>query len=89
MVWRFAYSAGSQEGRKEIMDYSQYADTIVTISDFRSCHYCVKGVKYGFDRYDLDFADFLENGISGEILLTKSNGDALVMLVVEAAHGRR
>lgn len=71
------------------MDYSQYADTIVTMADFRSCRYCVKGVKYGFDRYDLDFADFLVNGISGEILLTKSSGDAMVMQVVEVAHGRR
>lgn len=69
--------------------YDKYADTVVTISDFRSCLYCVKGVRYGFERYGLDFNDFLENGISGKTLLTVSNGDAMVTEVVEAAYGRK
>lgn len=47
---------------------------------------CVPGARIWFKEHDLDFRDFLRNGIDEEILL--ATGDAFALAVVEQAHGR-
>ena len=51
----------------------------VTIGDIRKCH-CVRGVRLWFKSYDLDFDDFLKNGIDSETLLNTK--DSLAERVV-------
>lgn len=46
---------------------------------------CVHGARRWFKDHDLDFADFLKNGIDEEILL--ATGDAFAIAVVGQAHG--
>jgi hypothetical protein len=46
---------------------------------------CVIGTRAWFKTHNLDFADFLDNGIDEEILL--ATGDAFAIAVVEQAHG--
>ncbi|TIW05730.1 MAG: hypothetical protein E5V74_01705 [Mesorhizobium sp.] len=53
----------------------------VTISDVRRAGHCVSGAKAWFDRHDLDFRDFIKNGIDEETFL--ASGDALAAGVVE------
>ena len=47
---------------------------------------CARGTRAWFDKYKLDYSDFLKNGIDEEVLL--STGDAFAIAVVEQAHGR-
>jgi len=51
----------------------------VTIGDIRKYH-CVRGVRQWFKSYDLDFDDFLKNGIDSETLLNTK--DSLAERVV-------
>ena len=71
------------------MDYPEFCDTIVRVNHFRSCGYCANGVRFGFDRYKLDYIDFLKNGINGSFILSITNNDAMVRQVVELAHEQR
>lgn len=48
---------------------------------------CVVGARNWFKTHDLDFADFLANGIDEGILL--ATGDAFAIAVVEQAHGQQ
>lgn len=58
----------------------------VTITDCRAAGYCVRGIRDWFLAHDLDFRDFLLNGISSEVLL--NFGDALANNVVSRAKDR-
>lgn len=66
-------------------------DFLVTISDIRATGHCVKGIKKGFEIYNLDFRKFLHEGISAQTLI--DTGDAIALDVVnrikEARDGRR
>jgi len=53
---------------------------IIYISDVRK-YYCVSGIKIWFKTHDLDFKDFLDNGIDSQKLL--DTGDELANRVVE------
>lgn len=55
-------------------------DTIITIDDVRKAGHCVRGAKTWFESYNLDFADFIRNGIAASRLL--ATGDAFADQVV-------
>jgi len=65
------------------------AEPIVYMSDCRSLRYCAKGVRIVFQRYNLDYSDFLKNGIPASKLLEATNNDGMVQAVVEVARGRK
>lgn len=58
---------------------------IVRMEHCRSLRYCVPGVRRLFRRYELDFGDFLKNGIEAEKFLLATNYDGMVQAVVEVA----
>ena len=58
----------------------------VTIDDIRKAGHCVKGAKAWFERHDLDFRDFLKNGIDVDELL--ASGDSLAEQVVRSKRER-
>ena len=67
---------------------------IITMQDVRKTEgfskrvgLCAKGTRLWFAKHNLDYTDFLKNGIAEEILL--ATGDAFANAVVEQAHGRR
>lgn len=64
-------------------------DVIVKMEHMRSLRYCSRGVREFFERHQLNYSDFLQNGISGEELLSASGNDAMAAAVVEVAHGRK
>ena len=64
-------------------------DVIVKMEHMRSLRYCSRGVREFFERHQLNYSDFLQNGISGEELLAASGNDAMAAAVVEVAHGRK
>ena len=64
------------------------SDVTLTMTHFRQLRYCSRGVREFFARHELDYSDFLKNGISGEKLLRASNNDAMVLRAVEVANGR-
>lgn len=62
---------------------------IIRMDDIRRLGYCSRGVREFFLKHELDYPDFLENGIESEILLSVSGNDQMVIDVVEAAHGKQ
>lgn len=61
-------------------------NTRITITDIRAAGHCARGAKAWFERHDLDFKDFLKNGIEEEELL--KSGDALAVRVVDMKRAR-
>jgi hypothetical protein len=61
---------------------------IVRMGDLRSLRYCARGVREFFARHELDYNDFLQNGIPAEKLLAASGNDAMAVAAVEVARGR-
>ena len=53
---------------------------IITVTDCRRAGHCATGIKQWFDSHDLDFRDFLKNGIEEEKFL--ATGDAMAVRVV-------
>lgn len=49
--------------------------------------YCSRGVRLFFQKYNLNFSDFLRNGIDEELLI--ATNDSMALKVVEVARGRR
>lgn len=47
---------------------------------------CARGTRAWFKKYNLDYSDFLKNGIDEESLL--ATRDAFAVAVVEQAHGK-
>lgn len=67
---------------------------IITMADVRATKgfntrdsLCAPGARRWFHEHNLDFRDFLKNGIEEEVLL--EIGDAFAVAVVEQAHGRQ
>lgn len=54
---------------------------LITITDIRLAGHCVAGARDWFAAYDLNFRDFIRNGIDADVLL--ATGDALAVQVVE------
>jgi hypothetical protein len=63
------------------------SDQKITIDDIRKTGHCVAGARDWFSRHDLDFRDFLRNGISEQKFL--ASGDVLAAEVVTATRLRR
>ena len=59
---------------------------IITVSDLRASKICLVGARGWWHRRNLDWHDFLKNGIIHETLLEQN--DAQADRVVEEAHGR-
>jgi hypothetical protein len=65
---------------------------LITAADARAAHkglktkYCNKGIRLFFKKYDLDYRDFLKNGIDADILLALN--DSMADRVVESKNGR-
>lgn len=53
---------------------------IITITDIRLAGHCVSGARAWAKAYDIDFRDFIKNGIDAEVLL--ATGDAMAEQVV-------
>lgn len=58
---------------------------IVTLEHCRKLKYCSRGVRIVFQRHNMDFMSFLQNGISGEALLKATNNDAMAKAAVDLA----
>lgn len=56
----------------------------ITINHVRKAGHCSKGARSWFERHDLDFKEFIRNGMNEEVLIVK--GDALILRVIELAH---
>lgn len=61
-------------------------DPIVTITDIRKAGHCAAGARDWFREHDLDFRDFLTNGLPASTLL--ATGDALAQQVVDRKRER-
>lgn len=62
---------------------------IVRMEHLRSLKYCARGVREFFASHNLDYQDFLVNGIESEKLLSGCGGDAMAVAAVEVASGRK
>lgn len=62
-------------------------DVLVFQKDMRSLKYCSRGVRDFFKRHELDYSDFLKNGIPASTL--EATGDAMAKAVAEVARGRK
>lgn len=61
----------------------------VRMEHARKLKYCSGGVRRLFKRYNLNYTDFLANGIDSDKVLEATNHDAMVKKVVEVAYGRQ
>ncbi|MGU9776200.1 hypothetical protein ACV3J7_07330 [Salmonella enterica] len=62
----------------------QSKNNVITMAQIRAAGGCAAGVRAFFHRYDLDFRDFMENGIAADALL--ATGDALAVDVVNKTY---
>ena len=60
----------------------------IKISDCKKVHFCSRGIRAFFDKYGLDYTDFIKNGIDSEVLLEKTFNDSMAKQVVEHKRGR-
>lgn len=61
---------------------------IIWISDCKKVFYCSRGIRLFAVKYDMDYADFIKNGIDSEKLLRLTSNDSMAVKIVEHAHGR-
>jgi hypothetical protein len=54
---------------------------IIKMNDVISAGHCARGTRRWFEAHDLDFRDFLKNGVDAELFVAK--GDHLAADVVE------
>lgn len=62
-------------------------EVVIRMEHCRKAGYCARGIRTLCARYELDYVDFLQNGISVDKLLAATGEDAMVMAVVEVARG--
>lgn len=62
--------------------------TRVTVEDTRKLGYCASGLRIFFKRYELDYSDFVFNGIDASELLLKTDNNIMALKAVEAANER-
>ena len=60
---------------------------MVYIKDAVELGYCIKGLKEFCKRHDIDFKDFVKNGIEADIILKIE--DAMAFKLVEYARSKR
>ena len=61
-------------------------ECVITIRDARKLKYCSRGIREFCDRHDLDYTNFIKNGIDCSDLL--ETGDSMAIRLVELVHGR-
>lgn len=54
---------------------------IITSTDLHEMKYCSRGARRWFAHYELDWSDFVQNGIDAEVML--ATGDAMAIKLVE------
>lgn len=57
----------------------------------RQLQYCASGVRTFFKQHQLDYTQFLSHGMDAQVLLDKTQHDAMAQAAVQAAeaeHGR-
>lgn len=59
----------------------------ITMRDVRAAKMCSRGARKFFRRYDLDWGEFVREGIDAEKV--EATGDAMAIKVVEVARGRK
>ena len=59
----------------------------IMMADLRRAQMCSHGARAFFSRHDLDWDDFLKNGVP--VSLIEATGDAMAMKVVEAVRGQQ
>ena len=59
---------------------------IVTVRDMRACKICSRGARKFCKRHNINWTNFITNGIPEEVLI--ATGNAMAMQMVEAARGR-
>lgn len=59
----------------------------IFIHHIRGSRICLSGARHWWKEHNLDWTDFLNNGIEEEVLL--KTGDAHARRVVEYAHGQQ
>lgn len=59
---------------------------IIYMRHIRAAKMCSRGARQWFDRYGIDWMDFLNNGIDEDILL--ATNCLMAITVVDVAHGR-
>ena len=52
-------------------------DPLIVYDDLRACGYCARGSRRWFERYGLDFRDFLKHGVLASVLERTGDGAAL------------
>lgn len=62
---------------------------IVRMEHLRELRYCARGVRFFFQRHNLDYTLFLSEGIEAEKLLRVTNNDGMAVAAVEVANGRK
>lgn len=60
---------------------------IITMADIRKARMCAKGTRAFFLSHNLDFQDFLKNGIDAKKLI--ETNDAMALQVVKVAYGQQ
>ncbi len=60
---------------------------IVTIDDIRKAGHCTAGARTWFGLHDLDFRDFMRNGIEASVLLALPD-NGLAIQVIERKRAR-
>lgn len=60
---------------------------IIYMQDVRNANMCAKGARSFFINHNLDFQDFLKNGIDSKLLL--ATNDTMALQVVEVAENGR
>lgn len=60
---------------------------IVTHRDLQAIRYCNKGARKFFRRHNLDWSEFMKNGLPEEELIR--TGDAMAIRLVESTRERR
>lgn len=63
-------------------------NVVIRMEDCRKLNYCARGVRTFFAKHNLHYMDFLNHGISADILLSASKDDGMARAVVEVARER-
>lgn len=63
------------------------SSVLVHMRDIRAAKMCSKGARDFFKRHNLDWNDFIKNGIEAEKL--EATGDRMAIQVAEVARGRK
>lgn len=58
---------------------------MIFIKDFHEFGYCSSGIRAFFKRYNLDYSDFLKNGIKEEEI--RKTNDGLILAFLEQHNG--